>query len=81
MIAGVLSSNTTKPSFLEVMTELKHLATMPSRSSELDHTNLPQVHAINCLREIFKSAVLGKRAESHVAEGLQIASDSLRSDM
>lgn len=63
------------------MEELKKLSKQPVQLSETDETNLPQVHAMNCLKEIFKSATLGKRSESHMADGLQISADSLNSEM
>lgn len=63
------------------MEELKSLARKAVQLSETDETNLPQVHAMNCLKEIFKSATLGKRSESHIADGLQISADSLNSEM
>jgi Putative death-receptor fusion protein (DUF2428) len=54
---------------------------MPVQFSEKDETNLPQVHAMNCLKEIFKSSSLGKKPESHIADCLQLAADSLNSDV
>jgi endonuclease III len=80
-VTGILSSNARKPAFEDVMDELKALAKRPTKLSELDETNLSQVHAMNCLKEIFKSSPLGKRSEGHIAECLQIAADSLNSEM
>ena len=80
-MTGILSSNAQKPAFEGVMDELKVLARRPVKLSKLDETNLPQVHAMNCLKEIFKSSTLGKRSESHIADCLQIAADSLNSEM
>lgn len=81
MITGILSAHSKSPGFDEVLAELKSVAQMPSALSEKDETALPQVHAMNCLKEIFKSSVLGKRCESHIAECLEIAADSLSSEM
>jgi len=81
LITGILSSNAPNPAFQDVMEELKALAGQPATLSEIDKTNLPQVHALNCLKEIFKSSTLGKRAESHIASCLQLAADSLNSEM
>lgn len=81
LITGILSSNAQTPAFENVMDELKVLARRPARLSKFDDTNLPQVHAMNCLKEIFKSSLLGKRSESHIAECLQIAADSLSCEM
>ena len=80
-MTGILSSNAHKPAFEDVIDELKVLARKPVKLSKLDETNLPQVHAMNCLKEIFKSSILGKKPDSHIAECLQIAADSLNSEM
>jgi hypothetical protein len=80
-MTGILSANSTNPAFERVMMELKTLAKRPIILSAKDETNLPQVHAMNCLKEIFKSSTLGKRSEGHIAECLQLAADSLNSEM
>jgi hypothetical protein len=81
LMTSILSANSDKPSFQDVMSELKALARMPVQLSEKDETNLPQVHAMNCLKEIFKSSSLGKKPEGHIADCLQLAADSLNSDV
>ena len=81
LMTGILSSNAQKPAFKDVMNELKVLARRPVKLSKLDKTKLPQVHAMNCLKEIFKSSTLGKRSERHIADCLRIAADSLNSEM
>lgn len=81
LITGILSSNAQDPSFDDVMADLMRLAKQPTTASEEDQTNLYQVHSINCLKEIFKSSILGKRAEGYIAKCLQLAVDSLSSDM
>lgn len=40
---------------------------------------LPQVHALNGLRETFKDSAVRRRAEVHVLDCLHIASDALNS--
>jgi hypothetical protein len=81
LMTGILSANSDNPSFQDVMMELISLAKRPVVLSEKDETNLPQVHAMNCLKEIFKSSALGKKSEGHIAECLQLAADSLNSEM
>jgi hypothetical protein len=81
LMTGILSANSKHPSFEYVMTELKSLALKPIKISETDETSLSQVHAMNSLKEIFKSSTLGRRAESHIAECLAIATSSLNSEM
>lgn len=41
---------------------------------------LPQVHALNGLRETFKDSTVRRRAEVHVLDCLHIASDALNSE-
>ncbi|QSZ28922.1 hypothetical protein DSL72_003429 [Monilinia vaccinii-corymbosi] len=81
LITGLLSANGKSPAFEDVMKELKSLARRPVALSETDETNLPQVHAMNCVKEIFKSSTLGKRSDKHVPDCLQLAADSLTSDI
>lgn len=80
-MTGILSANSKSPSFEDVLSKLKSVAQRPVALSELDEVALPQVHAMNCLKEIFKSSVLGKRCENHIADCLEIAADSLNSKM
>jgi len=81
LIAAVLSSNAQTPSFDEVFSTLKEIAEKPAHVTETDGSNLPQVHALNCLRGVFRSSLLSKKAESYLAVNLQLASYSLRSEM
>ncbi|KAI9731269.1 MAG: hypothetical protein M1818_007894 [Claussenomyces sp. TS43310] len=80
LVTGILSAGAVTPAFGDVMQELQSLATQPVFLSDVDETNLPQVHAMNCLKDIFRSSILGKRAESHIASCLELAADSLQSD-
>lgn len=61
--------------------KLKLIARQPALQSAMDETNLPQVHAMNSLKETFKSSILGRRAENHIGDCLQIAVESLKSEM
>ncbi|KAJ8058763.1 hypothetical protein OCU04_011752 [Sclerotinia nivalis] len=81
LVTGILSANAKSPAFEDVMTELKSLARRSIALSETDETNLPQVHAMNCVKEIFKSSTLGKRSDKHIPDCLQLAADSLTSDI
>jgi hypothetical protein len=76
-----MTASSKDPTFEDVMSKLKSIASQPVQRSDTDQTNLPQVHAMNSLKEIFKSSTLGKRSENHIGECLQIAVDSLESEM
>src|ERR1700738_481966 len=59
LMTGILSSQSPSSVFEDVIMDLKILARQPVLPSEKDETNLPQVHATNCLKEIFKGSTLG----------------------
>lgn len=42
---------------------------------------LPQVHAMNCLKDIFTNTQLGPGTEPYIADTLDIAAGCLESDM
>jgi hypothetical protein len=63
------------------MMELQDIARTPIVSSGKDEEQLPQVHAMNSIKDIFKSATLGRQADMYVTDCFIIATDSLKSDM
>ncbi|KAF5018056.1 hypothetical protein F66182_9980 [Fusarium sp. NRRL 66182] len=84
MMTGVLSANTTNPSFEQVMSELMGIASQEARVTETDGSNLPQVHAYNCLKEIFKSSYLtamGNKSEKFLPQCLELAANGLKSEL
>lgn len=81
LIAAVLSANAASPSFDEVYGTLEDIGKKPVRMSETDGSNLPQVHALNSLREIFRSSVLSKKAEGYLARTLHLATNCLKSEV
>lgn len=81
LITGLLASNASSPSFQEVIRTLQDIARKPARVSETDGSNLPQVHAFNCLKEVFKSSLLSKKAELYLPECLQLATNSLKAEV
>lgn len=80
-MTGIMSANSQVPAFEDVMTDLISITNIPLKMSVVDQTNLPQVHAMNSLKEVFKSSTLGKRAESRLTECLALAADRLNSEM
>ncbi|KAK3322123.1 putative death-receptor fusion protein-domain-containing protein [Apodospora peruviana] len=81
LIAAVLAANAESPSFGEVFSTLEEIAKKEVTMSETDGSNLPQVHALNSLREIFRSSLLSKKAESYLAATLLLAANSLKSEV
>jgi hypothetical protein len=80
LMSGILTAKSPQ-AFDRVIFELRNLARNIELPQGRDETNLPQVHAINCLKEIFKSSILRKRCESHVTDCIQLAADCLKSEM
>ncbi|KAI1467217.1 putative death-receptor fusion protein-domain-containing protein [Daldinia caldariorum] len=81
LIVGILSSNASRPSFEEVIRNLQDIGRRPALASETDGSNLPQVHALNCIKDIFKSSYLSKRAEPYLTDCLELAASSLKSEI
>ncbi|KAI5928616.1 putative death-receptor fusion protein-domain-containing protein [Camillea tinctor] len=81
MVVGILSSKAERPSFQEVISKLQEIAWQPAFVSETDGSNLPQVHALNCLKDIFKTSFLSSMAEPYLTECLQLAANSLKSEI
>lgn len=83
MLTGILSANDKSPSFEKVIADLVKIARKGARVSETDGSNLPQVHALNCLKDIFKSAQLTQlgKTESHIPECLELAAGCMKSEV
>lgn len=47
----------------------------------VDLESLPQVHALNCLKDIFTDSRFGLSTESYIAHTLDIAASCLESQM
>ncbi|GAB0131934.1 hypothetical protein EsDP_00000387 [Epichloe bromicola] len=84
MITGILAANAAHPTFDQVMDTLMTMAAKEARVSETDGSNLPQVHAYNCLKDIFKNSLLtslGNKSESYLPQCLELAASGLRSEV
>jgi hypothetical protein len=81
LMTGVLAANSESPSFPEIFRRLGEIASKDARVAETDGSNLPQVHALNCLRDIFRSSLLSKRADEFLTDTLQLAAKSLKSEV
>lgn len=82
LITGILSANSDHPSFEEVMEKLIEIASIEARVRETDDTSLPQVHAFNCLKDIFKNSFLtsmGNKSENYLPQCLELAANGLKS--
>ena len=84
MIVGILAANAARPAFSDVMDSLMEIAGKEAKVSETDGSNLPQVHAYNCLKDIFRNSLLasiGNRSETYLPQCLELAASGLRSEV
>ncbi|KAI1429341.1 putative death-receptor fusion protein-domain-containing protein [Xylaria sp. FL1777] len=81
IIVGILASKADSPSFSDVIVRLQEIGRQPAFVSETDGSNLAQVHALNCLKDIFKTSFLSHRAEAYLIDCLQLAALSLQSEV
>ncbi|MCJ1464709.1 hypothetical protein MMC07_003322 [Pseudocyphellaria aurata] len=82
IITGILSASPSGEFFDEVILDLQAIADLPLKTFEhFENLRLPQVHALNCLKDIFTDALLGPASEPHVAVTLEIAAGCLESDL
>ncbi|KAI3394073.1 hypothetical protein diail_3249 [Diaporthe ilicicola] len=81
LITAILASNADSPSFERVIRTLEEIAELPARVQETDEGSLPQVHAFNSLKEVFKSSLLSKKAERYLPECLQLAVNNLTAEV
>jgi hypothetical protein len=67
--------------FARAMKDLVKEASLEAQSSNIEESRLPQVHALNCIKEFFMTSKLSAVSEGHIAEGLELAARSLNSNM
>jgi hypothetical protein len=81
MITGILVAQPSGTFFDKAILKLESIAKLPVESPKAGcETRLPQVHALNCLKDIFTNTRLGSATEPYLANFLAIATDCLRSN-
>ena len=78
IIIGVLGAYPVDEVFNDVIVDLQTMANAPVGA---DLGSLPQVHALNCLKDVFTDARFGPSTEIHIAHTLDIAASCLESHM
>ena len=56
-------------------------ASTEAENANIEESRLPQVHALNCIKEIFTSSGLSVASEPYIGEGLELAAKTLNSNM
>lgn len=67
--------------FPRAMQDLIAEASASAESSNIEESRLPQVHAFNCIKEIFMTSKLSVPSETYIGEGLELAASALNSSM
>lgn len=80
LICGILIADNSGVLVARALSDLEIAAREPVDAKLAHEGSLPQVHALNCVKEILKNTRLGERSELHVPTAMQLAADSLRSE-
>lgn len=82
MITGILSAHPDSIVFDNPILDLQTIAsTQVVLAADQIETRLPQVHALNCLKDIFTNSRLGPATEPHLATTLTIAVNCLENNV
>ena len=82
MVMGILAAYPTGKMFDDVMLDLQAIADAPVANGPEDvGVQLSQVHALNCLKDILNDSRFGPGAEHHIANCLDLATQSINSPM
>lgn len=82
IITGILVAHPSTCFLENVMLDMQAISDTPVEViPNVEVTPLPQVHAMNCLKDIFTNTQLGPRTEPYIADTLDIAAGCLESDV
>lgn len=84
LITGILAANSDSPSFYQVMRKLIEIARIEAHVTETDDERLPQVHAYNSIKDIFRNSLLtsqGNKSEQYLPECVELAASGLKSQV
>ena len=82
MMTGILAAYPNDPFFDKAMLDLQEIANTPV-VWERNHVDirLSQVHALNCLKDIFTNSRLGSSTEMHLSTTMVIAVNCLENSL
>ena len=81
MVVGILTTASEMERFEDVFQDLKRIAGTPVGRYASGEVRLPQVHALNCLKDVFTDTRLASVSEAHAADCLSIAANCLDSEL
>ena len=82
MITSILAAFPEGDLFKDIVIQLQQIAVQPvEQDLERGRMRLPQVHALNCLKDIFTDTRLGSSTEEHLERTFGIAVGCLNHEM
>lgn len=80
LVTGILVSDPDTHFFKQALTELHDISRLPVEyNKEQQYLELPQVHAMNCLKDIFTNTKLGPYTERFIMPALTLSAERLGS--
>lgn len=80
LVTGILASDPGTPFFKQALNELHEISRLPVEyNKEQQYLELPQVHAMNCLKDIFTNTKLGQYTERFIMPTLTLSAERLAS--
>ncbi|KAI6879686.1 hypothetical protein KC360_g7779 [Hortaea werneckii] len=79
LICGILVADQTGILMKKAFKDLEAISREPVLPQTAQEGSLPQVHAMNCMKDVLKNSRLGERSERYVPKALKLAADALRS--
>lgn len=82
LVTGIFCSLHRTPFFKEAIDDLHEISRLPVEyNKEQQYLELPQVHAMNCLKDIFTNTKLGPFTEPFIMPALTLSAERLGSPM
>ncbi|KAH8724346.1 HEAT repeat protein-like protein [Phaeosphaeriaceae sp. PMI808] len=78
LMASIIAADTGQL-FPRAMKELVAEASVEAQSANIEESRLPQVHALNCVKEFFTTSRLNVASEAYMGQGLELAAQTLNS--
>ncbi|KAJ4298165.1 hypothetical protein N0V90_006064 [Kalmusia sp. IMI 367209] len=81
LMAGIVSAEPQPGGKLlpQAIRDLIVEATVEAKSSNIEESRLPQVHALNCIKEFFMTSKLSVSSEAYIGDSLELAARMLNS--
>ncbi len=83
LMSGVLTADSSSGGQLlpRAVEDLVQEASVDAENKNIGESRLPQVHALNCIKEIFTSSGLSIASEAYIGQGLELAAKALNSSV